>query len=212
MSPEVKCDQCGTINPANAAKCRLCGMPLAIEGRAEACPKCGTVHALSENNTCVSCGWDFGKPKRPPEKVAASPESCEHWSEQPAHTSRIAMIDMAGILVLLAGALGITQSLLSALPGTGADLMRHYENIIPAGKFLNGVIQDNLIIAVLMFVAGALAMGLSMSVFKRGSLTFALAGAVFGIVAVGFLVGAFFALVGLLLLVVSRREFLLECS
>jgi hypothetical protein len=122
------------------------------------------------------------------------------------------MIDMAGILILLAGALGITHALLSSLPGTSAGILERYENLIPAGEFLDGIIQDNEVIAILMFAAGALAMGLSMSVFMRGNFSLALGGAVLGIVSVGFLLGAFFALVGLLLLVVSRREFLLECS
>jgi len=122
------------------------------------------------------------------------------------------MIDMAGILILVAGALGITHALLSALPSTSTDIMYHYERIIPAGKFLNGVIQDNDFLAILMFAAGALAMGLSMSVFKRSNLMLAFTGAVLGIIAIGFLLGAFFALVGLLLIAVSRREFMLECS
>ena len=207
MSPEVKCDHCGTVNPAEEKKCRLCGYPLP-----SVCPECGTVHAPSEHNTCISCGWDFGAPKRLPEKDDASPEACEHWSEKPIHTNRTAMIDMAGILILLAGALGIAHALLSMLPGTSENLLRQYENLIPAGEFLDGVIQDNQIIAVLMFVAGVLAAGLSMSVFRRGSFMLSLGGAALGIVAVGFLLGAFFALVGLLLLAVSRREFLLECS
>jgi len=213
MSPEVKCEHCGTINPAGNTKCRICGWPLAqADAGSKVCPECGTVHKPSNGDTCISCGWNFGAPKRPPEKVPTTSEACEHWSEMPAHTSRTAMIDMAGILILLAGALGITHALLSVLPETGADLLRHYENLIPAGKFLNGVIQDNDFVAVLMFTAGALAMGLSMTVFRRDRFSLAIGGAALGIVAVGFLLGAFFALVGLLLLMVSRREFLVECS
>ncbi len=122
------------------------------------------------------------------------------------------MIDMAGILILLAGALGITHALLTALPGTSSDLMYHYERIIPAGKFLNGVIRDNDFIAILMFIAGALSMALSMAVFKRTNLTLAISGGVLGIIAIGFLFGAFFALVGLILIAVSKRDFLLECG
>lgn len=213
MSQEIKCEHCGTINLATQTKCRICGWGLkpADEGY-KSCPECGSVHTPASADTCVSCGWNFGPPKHLPEKAAASPESCEHWSELPAHSQRSAMIDMAGILILVAGALGITHALLSALPGTSSDILNHYERIIPAGRFLDGVIQDNGFVAVLIFIAGALAMGLSMSVFKRTNLTLAVSGAVFGIIAIGFLFGAFFALVGLILLAVSKREFLLECG
>lgn len=213
MSPEIVCEHCGTMNLASGTRCRMCGWPLnKASSGFKACPECGSTHTPIAENSCVSCGWNFGTPKRLPTKEEAGPETCEHWSELPAHSHRTAMIDMAGILILVAGALGITHALLSALPSTSTDIMYHYERIIPAGKFLNGVIQDNDFLAILMFAAGALAMGLSMSVFKRSNLMLAFTGAVLGIIAIGFLLGAFFALVGLLLIAVSRREFMLECS
>lgn len=212
MTPEVKCEHCGTVNPAEETRCRMCGRPLAERDQGtEVCPGCGAVHARSSGDTCISCGWNFGAPKRPPEKTEAGPEACEHWSELPAHTHRTAMIDMAGILILLAGALGLTHALLAALPETGDEILTRYENIIPAGEFLNSVIRDYAFVSALMFVAGILTMGLSMSVFKRTSLWLSVAGAVFGIIAIGFLIGAFFAVVGLILLAASKREFLLEC-
>ncbi len=212
MSPDVKCEYCDALNHGTDTMCRVCGRPLVgVDSGFKSCPECGAVHNPEGANACISCGWNFGTPKHLPEKDSSS-DTCEHWSELPVHSSRTAMIDMAGILVLLAGALGITHALLSMLPGTGSDLMYHYERIIPAGKFLNGVIQDNDFIAALMFLAGALAMGLSMTAFKRTNLTLALTGAVFGIVAIGFLLGAFFAFVGMILLAVSRREFLAECA
>jgi hypothetical protein len=212
MSSDLKCEYCQTLNQATDTKCQTCGRSLVRANPGyRPCPECGSVHSPDGANTCVSCGWNFGTPKRLPDKESPQTEACEHWSELPAHSQRTAMIDMAGILILLAGALGITHALLSSLPGTGSDLMYHYERLLPPGKFLDGVIQDNGVLAVLMFIAGALAMSLSMSVFKRGSYTLALMGAVFGIVAVGFLLGAFFAAVGILLLAVSRREFLAEC-
>jgi len=214
MSSEVKCEHCGATNPAVETRCRLCGQPLPeTSADGNVCPQCGIAHAPSAHNTCISCGWDFGKPKHVAEKEEAkSAESCEHWSEKPAHTQRSAMIDVAGILILMAGALGIAHALLSTLPGTSSDILVHYENIIPAGEVLDNIIQDNPVVGAMVFVAGALAMGMSMSVFRRGSLKVAIAGAVCGILAIGFLFGAFFSLVGLIVLAASRREFLLECS
>ena len=215
MSSEVKCEQCGTINLAENLKCRVCGWPLMkADPGFKVCPECGSVHTPAKQDTCISCGWDLGPSRHPPaEKVTSSQEdeACEHWSELPAHTSRTAIISVAGVLILLAGALGITHALLSALPETGSAILYHYENLIPAGGFLDGVIQDNGVIASLMFISGALAMVLSLSIIRRGNPVLAVASGILGIVAIGFLIGAFFALVGLLMLAVSRREFLAEC-
>ncbi len=122
------------------------------------------------------------------------------------------MLDVAGILILVAGGLGIFHALLALLPGTGSDILTHYENIIPPGKFLNDVIHDYDMLSVVMFISGALAMGFSMSIFSRGRLSAAVAGGVLGIVSIGFLLGSFFALVGLIILAASKREFLLECA
>jgi hypothetical protein len=63
-----------------------------------------------------------------------------------------------------------------------------------------------------MFVFGVLSIALSMTALKRSNYPGAVAGAVFGIMAIGFLFGAFFGLMALILLLLSEREFLLECD
>jgi hypothetical protein len=80
------------------------------------------------------------------------------------------------------------------------------------GKFLDGVLQDHVAVSMLMFVFGALSVALSMTALKRSNYAGAVAGAVFGILSIGFLFGAFFGLMALILLAISKREFLLECA
>lgn len=213
MAAEIKCDKCGTINLDNQTRCRICGSPLhAIEGGGQKCPECGYTKTPAGEEKCISCGWTFGTPK-----VLASatgelkPEECEHWSEEPAHTERMARIDIAGISIFLAGVLGVIHALLAALPGTSDTILSHYGSIIPQGQFLDAVLNNHLLFSALMFAFGVMALALSMLTFKRSSYAGAIAGGVFGILAIGFLFGAFFALIGLLLLALSRREFLKEC-
>lgn len=212
MSAEIKCAKCGTINLGDQTRCRMCGNPLHVhdEGGRE-CPECGSTKTPAGEEKCISCGWTFGPPKVLPSGASAAPEKCEHWSEEPAHTERMAKVDIAGISILLAGVLGIFHSILAALPGTSDTILSRYGNIIPQGRFLDGVINNYLLFSALMFVFGVLAITLSRSVFNRSSYSLSIAGGVFGILAVGFLFGAFFAVIGLLLLVLSRREYLKEC-
>jgi len=139
------------------------------------------------------------------------PEECEHWSELPTHSLRTAKVSVGGILVLLAGFLGITHALLSVLPGTGEDILGTYGSVIAPGEALNDLLESYEIYAGLMFVFGVLAVALSMFTFNRTRFNGALASGVFGILSIGFLFGSFLAIVGLLLILTSKREFIPEC-
>lgn len=163
--------------------------------------------------TCISCGWNFAATQQVPPKLAPEikPADCEHPAEAELHTVRSFSVELAVIFMLLAGGLGIIHALLAALPDTSPEILSNYGSIIPAGRFLNDVLQDHVYISVLMFVFGALSIGLSMTALKRSNYAGAIAGAVFGIMSIGFLFGAFFGLMALILLAISKREFLLEC-
>jgi len=175
-------------------------------------------------NACPACGWDAEKGavvcpscgskihhehEHEPEMTRA--EECEHWSEIPTHSVRTAKVGVAGILILLAGFLGITHALFSVLPETGEDVLSAYESFFPSGEALDEVLQSNQILAAVMMLFGVLAVAFSMFAFNRSRFNGALAAGVFGIASIGFLFGAFFAIVGLLLIATSKREFLPEC-
>ena len=114
--------------------------------------------------------------------------------------------------MIVAGGLGIIHAILAALPDSSNEILSNYESVIPMGRFLDDVLQDHVYVSMLMFLFGVLAIALSMTAMKRNSYSGALAGAVFGILSIGFLFGAFFGLMALVLLALSRREFLLECA
>ena len=84
--------------------------------------------------------------------------------------------------------------------------------MIAPGETLNEILDSYEVYAGLMMLFGVLAVVLSMFAFNRSRFDGALAGGVFGVMSIGFLFGAFFALVGLLLIATSRREFIPECG
>jgi hypothetical protein len=143
----------------------------------------------------------------PPPKA----EECEHWSERPTHSIRTAKVGVGGILILLAGFLGITHALLSVMPETGQSILDTYESVIPQGEALNEILDTYEFYAGLMMFFGVMAVALSMFAFNRSRYAGAIAGGIFGVLAIGFLLGAFLGLVGLLLVATSKREFLPEC-
>jgi hypothetical protein len=215
MSPEVKCTHCGMLNLDTQTKCRMCGHPLHLtEGEVRKCPQCSSTATPLGTDRCIACGWDFGTHQPLPTKEEPSAErgECEPAAEAPLHTVRTFGVDLAVIFMILAGGLGIIHAILASLPDTSREILSSYESVIPMGEFLDGVLQDHVAVSVLMFVFGVLAIVLSMTALRRSSFPGALAGAVFGILSIGFLFGAFFGLMALILLVISKREFLLECA
>ena len=214
MTTEIKCTNCGTINVGELMRCRMCNHPLHLsEAEVRKCPQCSSMATPVGEKTCISCGWNFAAAQQVPPQLAPEikPADCEHPAEAELHTVRSFNVDLAVIFMLLAGGLGIIHALLAALPGTSNAILTNYESVIPMGKFLDGVLQDHVAVSMLMFVFGALSIGLSMTALKRSNYAGAVAGAVFGIMSIGFLFGAFFGLMALILLAISKREFLLEC-
>ena len=214
MTTEIKCTNCGTINVGELMRCRVCSHPLhSTEAEVRKCPQCSSMATPIGEEMCVSCGWNFGTayPVSPNEAPGIKPAECEHPAEAELHTVRSFSVDLAVIFMLLAGGLGIIHAVLASLPGTSNAILSNYESIIPMGKFLDGVLQDHVAVSMLMFVFGALSVALSMTALKRSNYAGAVAGAVFGILSIGFLFGSFFGLMALILLAISKWEFLLEC-
>jgi len=214
MGSQIRCVQCGTYNLPEVTKCRVCGHPVhKDEGDLRKCPECGYEHNPASSEKCIGCGRDFRATKAAVAEIQGSkPAECEHWSEMPAHTSRTAKVGIAGILILLSGALGITHGLLALLPETGSEILSHYEAIIPPGEVLDELLNDSELLSAAILVFGVLAIVMSMFTFTRNRFSGALAGAVFGVLSVGFMIGAFFAIVGLILVATSKREFIPECD
>lgn len=206
----VKCPTCGADNPSTAIECRFCGHSMRTDAAVPpACPACGW-DVEKGAVVCPSCGSAIHheQGKKP---GAPKAEECEHWSELPTHSVRTAKVGVGGVLILIAGFLGIAHALLSVLPGTGEDILATYESVIAPGEVLDDLLESYVALAGLMMLFGVLAVALSMFAFNRSRFDGALAGGVFGILSIGFLFGAFLAIVGLLLIATSRREFIPEC-
>ncbi|MEM0343212.1 MAG: hypothetical protein QXJ32_04935 [Thermoplasmata archaeon] len=139
-------------------------------------------------------------------------EACVHWSEASKQAIRTAGIKVAGVLILVAGFMGVTHSTLSLSPEFGGDFLDAYEAWIPPGAFLDSLMADHSLYAGLVFVFGVGAVACSMFALRITSFRGAVLGGVLGILAVGFLLGAAFSLLALILLVVYKKEFLLACG
>jgi hypothetical protein len=213
MTSEVVCVHCGTVNLLPADKCRICGMPIESPEKGHiVCPNCGSEENLAGAHKCIECGTVLTSLPPALETSSASDDKCEHMYEQPAHAERSARVYMAAILILVAGALGIAHSVLASLPGTDNDILSHYHSIIPAGKALDDVINDYAIFGVLMFIFGIAAVAMSTFAFNRTRFWGSITAAAFAVLSVGFLIGAFLALVAMIALASARREFYPECE
>lgn len=215
MAETVECPECGTRNPAELTNCRICGAPLRhrheVSQGSEVCATCGA-KVRREDELCNSCRTPIRKVvmSNLPSDIPA--EECVHWSEKPAEAGRAAKLYVAGILILIGGVLGIAQSVLGLMPELGENFLQAYEDLIPGAEATDQLLEDYIVLQLAVFVFGFVAIFGSLFVFNRSNYRIALVGGVCGVLAIGLLMGAFFSLVGLILLATSRREFLSECG
>ncbi len=214
MEVTADCPHCGVSNPLGATVCRMCGGPLGHEhvrapGSA-VCSKCG--QAVDEGaalcNACTRPAREVLMSNLPEE---AAPLECVHWSEKPAAAGRSARVAVAGILILMAGALGIGQAVLALDPGLSGSIVDIIESSVPWAEAVDDMVATYLALQAWMLVAGLVAIFGGVFALTGTRFEFAVLGGVLGTLAIGFLMGMFLGLVGLLLLLVSRKEFLPEC-
>ena len=139
-------------------------------------------------------------------------QECVHWSDKPSSSGRAARVMMAGILILIAGVLGVAQAALALSPGLAEGFMDAYEDLVPGASATDEVLDDYVLLQIAVFVFGVLAIFGSMFALMQSRFDMSLIGGVFGILAIGFLFGAFLSLVGVILVATSRRQFLSECA
>jgi len=215
MDDEIKCPHCGVPNLATATTCRVCGRSLAEHGStdegARACISCGQVHTRKEE-TCNHCGMPVREVVSRNLPGDLPVQECVHWSEAPASAGRSAKVSVAGILVLLAGFLGIAQAVFALTPDIGEGFMRTYEDLVPWAQPVDSLLEDFIVMQGAALVFGVVAIFGSMFALNQSRFDMAVVGAVFGILAIGFLMGALLSIFGLLLIATSRKEFLPECG
>jgi hypothetical protein len=214
MVGSIECHKCGTLNPLGADKCRICGNSLSHEHvrtpGSSVCANCGQPLEPGAE-LCNSC-------KMPARNVIMSnlPEQvgdteCVHWSEKPAAAGRSARVAMAGIMILIAGALGIGQAVVALDPDLSESFASAIEGVLPWSGDAGQWVAEYVILQVWTLIAGLLAIAGGVFALTETRFEFAVMGGIFGVLAIGFLIGAFLGLVGLLLIAFSRKEFLPEC-
>jgi len=113
-------------------------------------------------------------------------------SSQTAYTRESELPVIGGILILIAGVLGVFWGLL---------LMASIASI---GDYDAG---GSTCCSGLFCLFGLIAIAGSFSAIGRNSVTFAVIGGVFGILSLGFFIGALLALIGVILVAIAHNEF-----
>ena len=215
MAEAIECPRCGTSNSSEETNCRICGAHLkhtyGLVNGVVVCTSCGTRNPEGAD-LCSSCQTPFRELVRrnlPDEQPA---EECVHWSEKPSSAGRAAKVMIAGILILMAGVLGIVQSVLSLSPELGEGFMEAYESLVPGTSSTGDILDQYVLLQAAVFVFGIIAVFGSMFALNQSRFDLSVIGAVSGILAIGLLLGAFLSIVALLLLVSSRKHFSPECG
>jgi predicted exporter len=96
-------------------------------------------------------------------------------------------------------------------PDVAGSLMDAMETLLPLSSSSDDLVAEYVALQVWSLAAGLLAVAGGVFALKETRYELAVMGAIFGVLSIGFLMGAFLGLVGLLILAVSRKDFLPEC-
>ena len=215
MEDSIECPHCGSRNKLGESTCRICGKPLAHKHEASpgslVCESCGAP-IQSDSEVCTACT----RPVRAvvmsnlPEQV--EPIECVHWSDKVSSSGRTARLMVAGILILISGAMGLGQAVISVTPGTGEQIGDFFVDVLPVGESINDALAEYFLLQLMILVGSIGALIGGAFTLTQARFDVSVIGGVCGILAIGFLIGAFFALVGVILIVSARKEFLPECA
>jgi ribosomal protein L40E len=215
MEQTIECPNCGTENAPGSKNCRMCGQHLAhsykIVNGAYVCTSCGARNPEGAD-LCNSCRTPLRHIITSNLPEGSTEQECVHWSDKPTSSGRAAKVMMAGILVLIAGVLGVAQAVLALSPDLGEGFVEAYEDLVPGASATGEVLDEFVLLQIGVFLFGAIAIFGSMFALNQSRFDMSLVGGVFGVLAIGFLFGAFLSLVGLILIVTSKKQFLAECA
>ena len=159
----------------------------AVPGTARMCVSCGRAISF-DANVCPYCGHDY--------RIQA-------YAMAPPRKSNLPLV--AGILILIAGILAIGMG--AFMFTVDAEDIVRWDVKLPDEMTAEDVVDALSVCGVLTVVFGVIAIIGGYFGLVRKHLPLVLVGAIFGIMGIGFLVGAGLAVVGLVLLFLSRNEF-----
>ncbi|MEW5747346.1 MAG: hypothetical protein AB1793_00970 [Candidatus Thermoplasmatota archaeon] len=194
----MKCEKCGTINLPEAERCRMCGhlFPGAMAGdKGIRCPYCRAENPPGSRE-CSVCQRGLGK-VRPEDRPRARVIKTDEWEpkagyeDAPRKARRVAWVSLGGILVLIAGGLGLIDAVL----------------VVGIEVELDIVDTDTMICTVMIFLFALMAIMGGIMAVMRLHFPLAVIGAVSGILAFGCALGLVLSAIGLIMIIAMKREF-----
>ena len=154
------------------------------------CVSCGRAIPF-DANVCQYCGHDFRAP------AAAAPKE----------KSILSLV--GGILILIAGIMGLVLGgifiVAADAVSEGSDELGDWGiDIAGAGDLLSDIL---LVCGAMCLIFGIIAAVGGFFAIKRDHFALAVIGGIFGLLGLGFLIGSLLALIGLILVVIARKEF-----
>lgn len=137
---------------------------------------------------CPYCGHDYRARAMPAEQVPSS---------------RLA--GWAGGLIIASGFLGLLMGILMLVASTFSFSMSNLN--LPSNFTVHDLKNLLAILGTVFIVFGVLAIIGGVLAMQRTHLPIAVIGGVFGVLAIGFFVGALLALIGIIILIMARHEF-----
>lgn len=195
----VKCEKCGTVNPPDRERCRICGQlfPSSVSAADDItrCPHCQAENPVGARE-CSICQRRMRPASQPAGQKAVVIRSDEWeekrgWEDLPHQARRVAWVSIGGMLVLMAGAFGLIDA--AFVIGIGVE----YERLD----------VNDVVCSALMVVFGLVAIMGGVMAILRQQFPLAVIGGVSGVFAYGCALGSLLSLIGLILIVVMRKEF-----
>ncbi len=225
----MDCDKCGTHNLDGAERCRLCGNPFVKQGGSSSpervCPFCHTKNPL-DSPFCSGCNRLISpmKDKLPQEEERKSKREKYYdriYADYPSSGLRSARLGLAGIIFIMCSFFVFVDIAFTLGLGYEATQMEDYDRLLDRTPALKSAIPNLVACQGIRVVFASLAVLGGLAAMRKVQFGFAVAGGVFSIFALGtsvlalilgwwlILTGILFlaAILGLVLVIISRREF-----
>jgi hypothetical protein len=204
MEEEMFCNSCGKAIPDGSAFCNFCGSKIVSEDKPRTCPHCGA-EAEKSGDYCGKCGRKLSAPAAPAPGILADGETYRMCP-----TCGRAITSPDGVCYFCVTASAEPTDVLTPTTETSKPLVAA---VLLAISGILGVVQGLTIFGgsatccAISSLFGALALGGAFVTAQKSGFTYAIAGAICGIVAIGFGLGSVLAIIGLVLIVASKDEF-----
>lgn len=225
----VDCQKCGVHNPEGVERCKICGTPLSVpkapSGPTRECPFCGTEND-KEAPFCSTCNKPLysleGKAEKT-EKAKREKYYDRTYVDYPGSAARTARAGLGGILIMMAALFALIDALFTLLISWEMSQLADYNQLVAENPQLEGVLSSLVVCEGLRIVFIIIAIMGAVFAVRRSRWGLAMIGGIFSILSVGssflmlviplwiFIVLALGigAIIGVILVGVSRREFLL---